>query len=73
MPEKPYPPLVMPEGVDRHQTTLWNSTGIALDADVYRPTTIAPDALLPAVVLCHGWGGDKLPPNATRLCSPPRG
>jgi dienelactone hydrolase len=60
VPEKPYPPLVMPEGVDRHQTTLWNSTGIALDADVYRPTTVAPDALLPAVVLCHGWGGDKL-------------
>lgn len=60
MPEKVYPPLVMPEGVDRHRTTVWNSAGIGLDADVYRPTTVTPDAQHPAVVLCHGWGGDKL-------------
>ena len=60
MPEPVYPPLVMPEGVDRHQRTVWNSNGIALDADVYRPTAIASDAALPAVVLCHGWGGSKL-------------
>ncbi|TQC43192.1 hypothetical protein EEB14_44490 [Rhodococcus sp. WS4] len=60
MPEPVYPPLVMPEGVARHQTTVWSGTGIALDADVYRPTTIASDIALPAVVLCHGWGGSKL-------------
>ncbi|MBT2597468.1 alpha/beta hydrolase [Arthrobacter sp. ISL-72] len=59
MSEKVYPPLVMPDGVRRHPVTVW-SNGIALDADVYRPTTIEPDAALPAVVLGHGWGGSKL-------------
>ncbi|MBT2539013.1 alpha/beta hydrolase [Arthrobacter sp. ISL-69] len=59
MSEKVYPPLVMPDGVGRHPVTVW-SNGIALDADVYRPTTIEPDAALPAVVLGHGWGGSKL-------------
>lgn len=60
MPEPIYPPLVMPEDVKREPRTIWNSQGIALDADVYRPMSIAPDAALPAVVLCHGWGGSKL-------------
>lgn len=60
MAEPVYPHLVMPEGVARHQATVWSSSGVALDADVYRPTTLAPDASLPAVVLCHGWGGSKL-------------
>lgn len=60
MTEKDYPPLVMPEGVLRNPTTVWNSSGVALDADVYRPARIDPGASLPAVVLCHGWGGSKL-------------
>ena len=59
MAEKVYPPLVMPEGVGRRKVTVW-SDGLALDADVYRPTNLAPDAALPAVVLSHGWGGSKL-------------
>ena len=59
MAEKVYPPLVMPDGVGRQKVTVW-SDGIALDADVYRPTNLAPDAALPAVVLSHGWGGSKL-------------
>ncbi|MFG2196770.1 alpha/beta hydrolase [Streptomyces sp. NPDC048639] len=59
MAEKVYPPLVMPEGVGRARVTVW-SGGIALDADVYRPSTVAPDDALPAVVLGHGWGGSKL-------------
>lgn len=59
MAEKAYPPLVMPEGVGRQRVTVW-SDGIALDADLYRPTHLAPGAALPAVVLCHGWGGSKL-------------
>jgi dienelactone hydrolase len=50
----------MPADVQRHEATIWNSNGIALDTDVYRPTTIATEARLPAVVLCHGWGGSKL-------------
>ncbi|MGV9818646.1 alpha/beta hydrolase [Nocardia xishanensis] len=58
MTEQKYPPLVMPEGVVRETSTIW-SNGIPLDADVYRPATIPPDAALPAVVLCHGWGGGK--------------
>lgn len=60
MSEPVYPALVMPEGVDRHKATVWNSRGVGLDADVYRPTTVAPEVALPAVVLCHGWGGSKL-------------
>ena len=60
MAEPVYPPLVMPDGVNRTHVTVWSNTGIALDADVYRPTDIAPDGAVPAVVLCHGWGGSKL-------------
>lgn len=59
MAEKEYPPLVMPDNVRRHRVTVW-SAGIALDADVYRPTNIEPGVRVPAVVLCHGWGGSKL-------------
>lgn len=59
MPEPIYPPLVMPDGVGRQQVTVW-SNGIGLDADLYRPTTVADDVALPAVVLGHGWGGSKL-------------
>lgn len=59
MAEKDYPPLVMPDNVRRHQVTVW-SAGMALDADVYRPTSIGPGTRVPAVVLGHGWGGSKL-------------
>ena len=59
MAEKEYPPLVMPDGVERRTVTLW-SDGLALDADVYRPEELPTDRLLPAVVLGHGWGGSKL-------------
>jgi len=57
--EPDYPALVMPEGVGRQPVTVW-SNGIDLDADLYRPTSVADDAALPAVVLAHGWGGSKL-------------
>lgn len=53
-----YPPLEMPENVERQKITVW-SLGLALDADIYRPTDTAPGAKLPAVVLSHGIGGDK--------------
>ncbi|MDX3457118.1 dienelactone hydrolase family protein [Streptomyces sp. ME02-8801-2C] len=59
MAEKVYPPLIMPDGVGRQKVTVW-SDGIALDADLYRPTAVGTDAALPAVVLSHGWGGSKL-------------
>lgn len=59
MSEKEYPPLVMPDGVERRTVTVW-SDGLALDGDVYRPADLAPGTRLPAVVLGHGWGGSKL-------------
>ena len=49
----------MPAGVARTVVTVW-SNGLALDADIYRPNHLHDDAALPAVVLCHGWGGSKL-------------
>ena len=59
MAEKEYPPVVMPDNVGRTAVTVW-SDGLALDADIYRPTDLAEHDLLPAVVLAHGWGGSKL-------------
>lgn len=53
-----YPTLEMPDGVDRENVTIW-SLGLALDADIYRPTDMASDAAAPGVVLAHGIGGDK--------------
>jgi len=55
--EPVYPPLVMPDSVERETVTIW-SKGVALDADLYRPRA-APTST-PGVVLCHGWGGSKL-------------
>lgn len=59
MAEKEYPPVVMPDNVGRTGVTVW-SDGLALDADIYRPTGVAEGDTLPAVVLAHGWGGSKL-------------
>ncbi len=53
-----YPALVMPETVAREKVTIW-SGGVALDGDIYRPKAMRTDPLAPAVVLSHGWGGDK--------------
>lgn len=53
-----YPPLEMPDNVQREQITVW-SLGLALDADIYRPLDTATDTKLPAIVLSHGIGGDK--------------
>ena len=55
--ERVYPPLFMPDSVERETVTIW-SKGVALDADLYRPRA-APTSR-PGVVLCHGWGGSKL-------------
>jgi len=55
--ERVYPPLVMPDSVERETVTIWNK-GVALDADLYRPR--AASTSMPGVVLCHGWGGSKL-------------
>lgn len=53
-----YPKLVMPAGVRRESVRVW-SNGVALDADIYRPTGLGPQQRVPGVVLSHGWGGSK--------------
>ncbi len=53
-----YPPVVMPDTVERHHVTFW-SNGVAIDGDLFRPKGLRDDARAPAVVLAHGWGGDK--------------
>lgn len=55
--EPVYPPLVMPDSVEREKVTIW-SKGVALDADLYR-SRAAPSSA-PGIVLGHGWGGSKL-------------
>lgn len=54
-----YPELVMPDNVQRNSVTIW-SRGIALDGDIYRPKGLNPDDKVPAIILSHGIGGDKL-------------
>ena len=54
-----YPELIMPASVERETVTLW-SAGIPLDADIYRPKDLSSDEKLPAIVMSHGIGGDKL-------------
>jgi dienelactone hydrolase len=53
-----YPPVVVPDSVERTRITFW-SNGVALDGDLFRPKSLRDDAQVPAVVLAHGWGGDK--------------
>lgn len=53
-----YPPVVVPDSVSREQVTIW-SGGVALDGDLFRPKALTGEASAPAVVLAHGWGGDK--------------
>ncbi|MEV7605793.1 CocE/NonD family hydrolase [Paenarthrobacter sp. NPDC089322] len=53
-----YPPLNMPNTVARSKIEIW-SQGIRLDGDLYRPKQLSASSEVPAVVLCHGVGGDK--------------
>jgi dienelactone hydrolase len=53
-----YPQLVMPPTVERTSVTIW-SNGVALDGDLYRPRALHASERAAAVVLSHGWGGDK--------------
>lgn len=45
-------------GVVRRPVELW-SDGTRLAGDVFRPKELAVGDRLPAIVLCHGWGGVK--------------
>lgn len=53
-----YPPLEMPDNVERETITIW-SQGMALDADIYRPKGLGADDKIPGIVMSHGVGGDK--------------
>ncbi len=44
--------------------TIW-SEGTRLSADLWLPDGTGPDERLPAILLCHGWGGLKEHLNAT--------
>ena len=44
--------------VVRRSVTVW-SDGTRLAADIFRPKDLDEDSKLPAIVLCHGWGGKK--------------
>ncbi len=57
-----YPKLRMPENVEREKITIW-SRGIALDGDIYRPKKLSVGDKIPAIVLSHGIGEDKLTPE----------
>lgn len=54
-----YPPLEMPETVERETITIWIQ-GMSLDADIYRPKSLTADDKLPGIVMSHGVGGDKV-------------
>jgi dienelactone hydrolase len=45
-------------GVQRKPVTIW-SDGTRLAGDVFLPKGLAAGQKLPAIVLCHGWGGMK--------------
>lgn len=57
-----YPPIVVPENVERRKVTVW-ARGLALDADIYRPRDLDTEDKVPAVVMTHGMGGDKETPG----------
>jgi dipeptidyl aminopeptidase/acylaminoacyl peptidase len=45
-----------PEGVT-FRTVSFQSEGVRLHGELYRPTSAPKDAKLPTIVLAHGWGG----------------
>ena len=47
-----------PENVATRGVTFW-SEGTRLAGDLYYPKDMNEDSNLPAIVLCHGWGGTK--------------
>ena len=54
-----YPALVLPAHVSRKAVRIWNN-GMALDGDLYKPTSLAGSAArAPVVVMSHGLGGSK--------------
>lgn len=56
--EPEYPPLRVPDTVERIDTRIW-SDGYWLDATLFRPRDLTDGAAAPGIVLSHGWGGGK--------------
>jgi dienelactone hydrolase len=56
--QTPKGPPPLPEDVEKRTVTVW-SDGTRMAGDVYRPKNLAPDAKVPAIVLCAGTGGTK--------------
>ncbi|MCH8334050.1 alpha/beta fold hydrolase, partial [Candidatus Sumerlaeota bacterium] len=50
--------FTLPENVATRSVTFW-SEGTRLAGDLYYPKDMNEDSNLPAIVLCHGWGGTK--------------
>lgn len=56
--EPEYPPLRVPDTVERIETRIW-SDGYWLDATFFRPRDLTDESRAPGVVMSHGWGGGK--------------
>jgi len=54
-----YPDVVMADNVERIAIRIW-SAGVPLSGHMYRPKHLGKTDICPAVVLTHGWGGNKL-------------
>ncbi|MCI0490261.1 MAG: alpha/beta fold hydrolase [Blastocatellia bacterium] len=48
----------LPDTVATRAVNIW-SDGTRLSGDLFYPKAMKPDDKLPAIVLCHGWGGVK--------------
>ncbi len=48
----------LPEGVKSRRVDIW-SDGTRMSGDLFYPADMKPDSRLPAVILCHGWGGTR--------------
>lgn len=53
------PPFELPKNISRKPVVIW-SEGVRLAGDVYAPKSMKAGDRLPAIILCHGWGGTKL-------------
>ncbi|HXG66811.1 MAG TPA: alpha/beta fold hydrolase [Blastocatellia bacterium] len=54
--QEPAPPVGLPPGVATRPVTIW-SDGTRLAGDLFFPKDMKPGDKLPALILCHGWGG----------------
>lgn len=48
----------LPEGVKSRRVDIW-SDGTRMSGDLFYPADMKADRSLPAIILCHGWGGTR--------------